>query len=360
MLLTLTAMLRRLLRTVVLATHSGSANSYDRAKMYYEEQLPLFRGAAANYHLHQYWQEAGSGIKSTKMGWYGLIGARIHGMARMYRADNKFDDFKVEKDKCVMYDFLTLNNLPICPLLGKWSTLESFVQDLRAGQAFQKGASMKTVFIKTCHLTQGSSASTRPLAVADYLDGKGPAVDKLATWLASKWTFRADDWERPWRADGNLLTDHLTPGIILQAPSTLTLNPETGKMQVCEIKVEVFWGRAYAGVITDIKTFGHGASVASRGIAALGHDERGVIEAFPDSFQHFVLSMDYLPKEGPGSWFNWIITEDHLRKCAWPLAERTARIMGIDAVRIDIFMIKGDPTGCVINENSLSDGMGCV
>jgi len=343
----------RLLRAMVLSMHGGSAASHDRARMYYEEQLPEFRRAAASYHLHQYWQDVGRDIKSPTMGWYALIGARIHGMARLYRESGR-DDFKVEKDKCIMYEFLTGNNLPICPLLGRWPTLEGFVADLRTGHAFDN-ATAWPVFLKTCHLTQGSSASTRPLFSKAAAVG---AAEDLAAWLATKWEYRADDWERPWRKDGNLLTDHLTPGIILQSPSTLTFNPETSKKQVVEIKVEVFWGRAYAGVITDIKNFGHGASVATRGIRGLGHRPEGVIEAFPDGFNHFVLSTVYLPTSGPGSWFHWIMDEDHLRKCAWPLAEKTARIMGIDAVRIDIFLIKGDPTGCVINENSLSDGMG--
>eukprot|EP00037_Helgoeca_nana_P027943 m.324736 g.324736 ORF g.324736 m.324736 type:complete len:469 (+) comp27634_c1_seq4:285-1691(+) len=341
-------------RVAVLATHAGSAASYARAQQYYEEQLPEFRAASSTFHLHQYWQDVGSGITSLTMGWYDLIGSRIHGMARKYRADTKFDDFKVEKDKCVMYDFLTLNKLPICPLIEKWDTLEGFVADLRSGALARKVSSWP-VFLKTCHLTQGSSASTRPLFKKET---EGAAADVLATWLASKWTYRADDWERPWRKDGNLLTDHLTPGIIIQKPSVLSFNPELGKPQVAEIKVEVFWGRAYAGVITDIKNWGHGASVATRGIRAQGHDERGVIEGFPDAFQHFVLSTDYLPKTGTGAWYNWIIEQDHLRKCAWPLAERAARIMGIDAVRIDIFMVVDQPLNCVINENSLSDGMG--
>eukprot|EP00038_Savillea_parva_P009647 m.184917 g.184917 ORF g.184917 m.184917 type:complete len:458 (+) comp16267_c0_seq1:288-1661(+) len=343
----------RLLRAIVLSTHGGSADSHERARMYYEEQLPKFRKAASSYHLHQYWRDVGAGIKSVNMGWYSLIGARIHGMADKYRTEGR-DDFKVEKDKCVMYEFFTGNNLPICPLLGHWSTLDSFVKDLRTGAAF-RNATAWPVFLKTCHLTQGSSASTRPLFSMSAAVG---AADELAAWLKTKWDYRADDWERPWREDGNLLTDHLTPGIILQSPSTLSLNPETGKKQVVEIKVEVFWGRAYAGVITDIKTFGHGASVATRGIESLGHHPGGMIEGFPDGFKHFVLATDYLPKTGPGSWFNWIIEEDHLRKCAWPLAEKSARIMGIDAVRIDIFLVQGDPTACVINENSLSDGMG--
>jgi hypothetical protein len=135
-------------------------------------------------------------------------------MAKMYRASGR-DDFKVEKDKCVMYEYFTLNNIPICPLLGKWDTLESFVADLRTGDAF-RNATTWPVFLKTCHLTQGSSASTRPLFSKAAAVGE---AEHLAKWLASKWVYRADDWERPWRKDGNLLTDHLTPGIILQVCS---------------------------------------------------------------------------------------------------------------------------------------------
>ena len=42
--------------------------------------------------------------------------------------------------------------------------------------------------------------------------------------------------------------------------------------------------------------------------------------------------------------------------CAWKLAEQTARAMGADLVRIDIFVTPGKP-GCVLNEISLSSAM---
>lgn len=59
---------------------------------------------------------------------------------------------------------------------------------------------------------------------------------------------------------------------------------------------------------------------------------------------------------GEDSWYHWIVAEKHL-DCAWPLAEKAAKIACIDEMRVDIFISKGKPTECVINENSLSSGI---
>eukprot|EP01052_Picozoa_sp_SAG31_P077961 SAG31_NODE_37400_length_304_cov_1.248780_1_plen_36_part_10 len=34
----------------------------------------------------------------------------------------------------------------------------------------------------------------------------------------------------------------------------------------------------------------------------------------------------------------------------WKLAERVARLLAIDHVRVDIFIHKGEPDGCLVNE----------
>eukprot|EP00041_Stephanoeca_diplocostata_P027204 m.746217 g.746217 ORF g.746217 m.746217 type:complete len:451 (+) comp23133_c1_seq9:329-1681(+) len=341
------------LRLAVLTLSAHSRESYRIAETYYTEQRPLFMKAAQEFYLHQYWADAGQHITSIDMGWYELLGIRIKGMADMYRASGR-DDFKVEKDKCEMYRFIQLNKLPHCPMIGYWSTKEAFVQAISDGTAMAN-ATRFPVFLKTCHLTQGSSKSTRPLPSAAWA---AENADNLANWLAEKWEYRADDWERPWRVDGNVLTDHLTPGILLQSPARLSFNPETHKMQIVEIKVEVFWGRAYAGVSSDIPGIFGGGARFIRGVVAEGDSPNGAIEGFSSKWDHFVAATDRLPRTGPGSWFNWVIDENHLNLCVWPLAEKTARIMGIDAVRIDIFLEQGNPTACSINENSLSDGMG--
>ena len=50
------------------------------------------------------------------------------------------------------------------------------------------------------------------------------------------------------------------------------------------------------------------------------------------------------------------MTEGHLQ-CVWDLAERAARQMAADAVRIDIFLNPTSPQGCMLNEISLSSAM---
>jgi hypothetical protein len=46
-------------------------------------------------------------------------------------------------------------------------------------------------------------------------------------------------------------------------------------------------------------------------------------------------------------------------QCVWELAEETARAMGADTVRIDIFVTPGKP-GCLLNEISLSSAHLCA
>ena len=51
----------------------------------------------------------------------------------------------------------------------------------------------------------------------------------------------------------------------------------------------------------------------------------------------------------------WVRKEGHMA-CVWRLAERVARAAAVDQMRVDIFVAKGDPDGCMVNENSLSSG----
>ena len=51
----------------------------------------------------------------------------------------------------------------------------------------------------------------------------------------------------------------------------------------------------------------------------------------------------------------WVRKEGHMA-CVWRLAERVARAAAVDQMRVDIFVAKGDPNGCMVNENSLSSG----
>ena len=43
--------------------------------------------------------------------------------------------------------------------------------------------------------------------------------------------------------------------------------------------------------------------------------------------------------------------------CVWQLAERAAKVMALDYVRIDVFLSPSKPSACKINEISLSSAM---
>ena len=49
-----------------------------------------------------------------------------------------------------------------------------------------------------------------------------------------------------------MLTDTLIPGFMIQSSANLSHNPETGKDQIVELKVEVLWGQPYLAVSPDM------------------------------------------------------------------------------------------------------------
>lgn len=52
----------------------------------------------------------------------------------------------------------------------------------------------------------------------------------------------------------------------------------------------------------------------------------------------------------------WIQDEGYM-DCIWKLAEKSARQTATENLRVDIFMQRGSPQGCKVNENSLSSGL---
>eukprot|EP00040_Diaphanoeca_grandis_P004935 m.30665 g.30665 ORF g.30665 m.30665 type:complete len:485 (-) comp16326_c0_seq1:61-1515(-) len=314
--------------------------SYILAKNYYETQKPLIEKSMMELKFHWYWSALSMQVSTIDLTWYDLIGKRMAMMAKLLKEDSR-DDFKVEKDKCEMYRFFGRNNLPVVPVLGFWNSSESLLKEMHSGKAFDNVKSWP-IWVKACHLTQGSSHGIRMLKSREYIEENW---EELETWIAEKWVYRADDWERPWREDGNLITSTLTPGWMLQASAELTYNPETKEKQIVELKTEVLWGRPYLAISPDIPGY-PGALFTRSG-------NEGSMMVFDGTMAQSFMAGEELPKK---SWWNWIIDEKHL-DCVWPLAERAALLMTIDCVRIDIFITKGKPTECVINEDSISSGM---
>ena len=51
----------------------------------------------------------------------------------------------------------------------------------------------------------------------------------------------------------------------------------------------------------------------------------------------------------------WILEEGHDLVCI-EIAEKLAKIVGIDEIRVDIFIKKGQPKNAMVNEDSISSG----
>merc|ERR1712178_498345 len=106
-----------------------------------------------------------------------------------------------------MYSWLANNDLAICDVLGVWRDKEEFLAQLKDGRlAAHAKADEWPVFLKACHLTQSSSSGTINIASPEAMAQR---AESLSEWVEQKWAFRANDFERPWVVEGNMLTDAL-------------------------------------------------------------------------------------------------------------------------------------------------------
>eukprot|EP00954_Amorphochlora_amoebiformis_P028996 1392516-Amorphochlora_amoeboformis.AAC.1 len=193
----------------------GAAASWQKAKDYYDKQRPLFEKAAQEFEVHPYWLK--TKINRIDAGWYEMITLRAKAMYEQYKGEGK-EDFRIEKDKCEMYRFFNRNKFRTAKIHGIWDNVDKFSDELFADKAIPPNSSWP-IFFKCCHLTQGSSESTRMLKSYEWLHKNEKQMRKF---VKEKWIYRADDWERPWANYMNPLTDSLKPGILLQGPYKLS------------------------------------------------------------------------------------------------------------------------------------------
>merc|ERR1711907_845724 len=160
----------------------------------------------------------------------------------MWQETRGWDDYRVEKDKCTMYSWLKLNNFPHVALhfdpdagpQTPWRSEDKFIADMRDGRAYE-GTQSWPIWVKACHLTQGSAESTRPLKNAEWITEN---IDQFDVWAKSKWNYVANDWEREWRDEGNALTADIPKGFLLQESAQLTFDPNIQKKRIFELKIE--------------------------------------------------------------------------------------------------------------------------
>ena len=340
------------------------------ARRYYEAQWPLVMASARQFHLHPYfgtWAPhakvvPGSSREEDRMrdgeaDTASLITSRMREWgAQLLHADR--DDFRVEKDKCAMQTFLERNNLPSPKALLISRDLAHFRRSLRGLAA---AAHVRwPLFVKACHMTQGSLKSVRRLGSAVWLgDGSIGRWGELHRWLSEFYLKRANDADRPWTTESNLLTDAVSPGFMVQegVPGWPGMDPKDANASlVLEVKVEVAWGRALFAIENTFGVIFLRDEREANGSPAAGSKWRAAMCMSNDGRQRTRLQ--------PASTWGRLLRDGQLR-CAWELAERAARAIGADAVRIDIFLLPasegagghGHAHLCTINEISLSSAM---
>ena len=332
-----------------LKSHSNGmeAEAYVEAQELYRKQRPLVEASARAFRLHPYFDPKPTpGLLAPQPAYYrGLSLYAMHMKRTRMMAtrllENGRDDFSIEKDKCAMQDFLARHQFPMGPVLGTWrinsttsvaegsngpshdaaaeALIETVLDEITSGRIFDANPNApQPFFLKCCHLTQASAESVRPLRRRDFV-GNPSKRDELRRWLKLKMYYVVDDFERPWRKLGNLLTGSLRQGFTVVASAA-------GPEGILEMKTEVIWGRAYV---------------------AWPYNTRPITNQEMPKSQASLYQTNFSGDIGGGA------------RCAWRLAQRVACAIGADQVRVDVFIQLGlrDMTnGCVVNEISLTSG----
>jgi len=282
------------------------------------QQLPEFRKAAQKFQLHPAFVDLALPATVT---FYDMVSARFKHMLQNYN-QYKWDDWKIEKNKCTAVSFLANNSFPHSKAIGIWESptllLEMMPEILAENTEWP-------LFLKSCHLTAGADNSVwrPPIQSLQDFENKKSA---LTAWIDQKWNHRSNDYERTWSTYANPLMATLSPGFILQTPAAFDM----------EIKTEVIWGRAYLLMVDGLSS-------------AVTRD--GEIQYYePGSWMG-----DWLNQASHSKELEWIVKEGHHTRCI-ELAERFARIVGIDEIRVDIFIKKGNAMMAMVNEDSISSG----
>eukprot|EP00657_Telonema_sp_P-1_P001797 TRINITY_DN14498_c0_g1_i1.p1 TRINITY_DN14498_c0_g1~~TRINITY_DN14498_c0_g1_i1.p1 ORF type:complete len:358 (+),score=106.55 TRINITY_DN14498_c0_g1_i1:129-1202(+) len=263
---------------------------------------------------------------------------------------------------CIRDRFFIANGLPHPKVIKFWDALPAAKSEIKGEMMAQERFPLYTKF---CHLTTGNALSVVPTKTrADVEDSA--KWSSWMDWLIETWDVRSDDWDRVWSSDFNSVVQTLKPGIMLQQGYTVpavdkteheikemvgsALDPRqsfwlTQRLMVTqptELKVEVIFGRAF--VIQVAAGSGEEGERCEHG-ALITRDEPPVMKMYDGAYKQEV-------QQKPGC-YEWILTGGYLEQ-VYAIAESAAKAAGIDALRIDVFLNRGQPGSVQINENSLS------
>jgi len=260
-----------------------------------------------------------------------VVNQRLQSFGKQLRQNST--GFKIEKDKCAMLDFFQSNDINIPKVIGIYHDRKDLYAALNKIKASSPMYNYP-LFLKGCHLTQGSDRGTVPAFARNFTQVNFKRY--LIPWVDAKWDQRPQDRDRPWTDVMNRLLARLEPGIAIQTPFRgLRISPDHTPL---EVKVEVVWGRAYLGLFPEYHD-----------IIALRNGEFEYTNRDEHSPEHWTLG------NVPDTRLKWLQDRGHM-EAVWALAEKVARRIGIDEIRVDIFIDPERPESPAVNEVSLSSG----
>ena len=177
--------------------------------------------AVDGFLLHPYWASTKKYIRRVdnhlvENEFEVMLQARAMGALELFNADPHEDGFKIEKDKCVMSEFLARNKVRQMPILGPWrGTVEKTLDQLKFLRDMAPGQSPDLtypIFIKACHLTQGAQKGFHVIRSQKDLRERWAEVTDFVKF---KWKVVAIDAGRSWAKAANPLLASLDPGFML-------------------------------------------------------------------------------------------------------------------------------------------------
>mmetsp|Transcript_10713 Transcript_10713/g.17397 ORF Transcript_10713/g.17397 Transcript_10713/m.17397 type:complete len:546 (+) Transcript_10713:72-1709(+) len=317
------------------------------AREYFMEQKDQHLKHARNFTLRRSWGLIGY-PNAASVSWEDLISFRVQRMADLLEQED-VHDFLIEKDKCFMYNFFKSQAIPFVPIYGDFSDEVAATGALTSILRSSGNTKESMIFIKACHLTQGSDNGTLIVKMeADLLGRKNSRgfQEKLSAakaWIKQKLRQKPSDPWRPWSKSMKKLLETVKAGIMIQkgfgGPSETAMAAMGLLPKPIEAKVEVLWGRAYLAFLHDYKVFAF-------------RDCR--FEKYESDFYGNIWHSSVPDAKE----FKWLCKdeEDYLTP-VFELAELVARKIGIEQLRVDIFIEPGRPTQPVVNEISLASGV---
>jgi len=302
-----------------------------RAEDYYRSQKPIYNNST-DFELRRSWAQIG--FPRTDATWEELISFRVQRMAEFLEKDD-IRDFLIEKDKCFMYNFFKSQGIPFVPIYGIFSNRKAAASSVQSILKSVGEGENSMIFIKACHLTQGSDNGT--LRVQGSTVSSKEGLEDISKWITTKFDqIPTDNW-RPWSPDMNKLLSTVRPGVMIQESFVGPFGDFFGGYpKPVEAKVEVIWGKAYLSFLHDYKVFTF---------------RDGTTERYRED-----LNGNVLHNSEPDTQLSWLYQKDYMTP-VYKLAELVAKKIGIDQIRVDIFITPGSPDRPVVNEISLASGV---